>query len=249
VIEASPGRSARCPVTPLEGPNILYEAWEGGPSETRGFAITAGRVGAVTVDGATTAVAIEPITGLTVRLGAALVTIPAPFPGFWPDEVDGVVAGLVGSPHSGWGAPPLTPSLDLPAVAWRSPGTQPAGPCAIQARALPGLRARAGHVVPVLSPLAGIAGRGFLSCADTEYSFRGAALEAAILLDAAAPRATPVPLPDARRLHRHPGLYWCKGLRGQILGHRIAHGWLLIEGGSAAARERVLGHLRALVSL
>jgi hypothetical protein len=248
VLRGSAQSSARCPVSPLEGPRVLYEAWEGGPSGTRGFALTAGNVGAVTVDGARVGVATQPVGGLTVSLSAAVVTIPAPYPWIWPDELDGVVGGLSESPHSGWGAPPLSPSLTLATASWQSPQARPAAPCQISAGRLKGVRRRAGRVVPTISPLAHVAGRGLLSCADSEYSFAGSVLDAAILLDAAEPGVTPVPLPNATPVHRHPGLYSAPGSQGQILGRRIAGAWLLVEGGaSSLQRERLLAHLHARV--
>jgi hypothetical protein len=104
----------------------------------------------------------------------------------------------------------------------------------------------AGRVVPTIVPLAHVAGRGLLSCADSEYSFAGSALDAAILLDAAEPGVTPVALPNATSVPRHPGLYSAPGWEGQILGRRIAGAWLVVEGGaSAVGRERVLAHLHA----
>jgi hypothetical protein len=238
VLRGSAASSARCPVSPLEGPSVLYEAWEGGPSATRGYALTAGDVSAVTVNGAHIAVATQPVGGLTVSLGAAVVTIPAPYPSIWPDEIDGVVGGFVGSPHSGWGAPSLSPSLTLATTSWQAPQAPPAAPCEI----------RAGRVVPLVTPLAHIAGGGLLSCADSEYSLAGSTLDAAILLDAAEPGVTPVALPNAMPVHRHPGLYSAPGWNGEILGRRIGGAWLLVEGGaSAIQRERVLAHLRARV--
>jgi hypothetical protein len=246
VLRGSAASSARCPVSPLEGPRVLYEAWEGGPSATRGYALTAGNVSAVTVNGAKMAVATQPISGLTVSLGAAVVTIPAPYPWIWPDEIDGVVGGFSESPHSGWGGPSLSPSLTLATTSWQAPQAPPPAPCEISAGGLRGLRRRAGRVVPMVTPLDHVAGRGLLSCADSEYSFAGSTLDAAILLDAAEPGVTPVPLPDATPVHRHPGLYSAPGWKGEILGRRSGGAWLLLEGGaSTSQRERVLAHLHA----
>jgi hypothetical protein len=250
VLRGSAQSSARCPVSPLEGPRILYEAWEGGPSGTRGYALTAGDVSAVTVDGANVGVATQPIDGLTVSLGAAVVAIPAPYPGTWPDEIDGVVGGFSESPHGGWGAPPLSPSLTLVTTSWQSPQAPPPAPCQISAGGLKGLRRRAGRVVPTVTPLARVAGRGFLSCADSEYSYAGPALDAAILLDAAEPGVAPVGLPNATPVHGHPGLYSAAGWKGEILGRRILGAWLLVEGGAGVSqRERVIAHLHARVRL
>jgi hypothetical protein len=98
----------------------------------------------------------------------------------------------------------------------------------------------------MVTPLDHVAGRGLLSCADSEYSFAGSTLDAAILLDAAEPGVTPVPLPDATPVHRHPGLYSAPGWKGEILGRRSGGAWLLLDGGaSTSQRERVLAHLHA----
>lgn len=248
VLSGSAASSARCPVSPLEGPRVLYEAWEGGPSATRGYALTAGDVSAVTVNGAHIAVATQPVGGLTVGLGAAVVTIPAPYPWIWPDEIDGVVGGFAESAHGGWGAPSLSPSLTLATTSWQAPQAPPAAPCAISAGGLKGLRRRAGRVVPLVTPLAHIVGRGLLSCADSEYAFARSTLDAAILLDAAEPGVTPVALPNATPVHRHPGLYSAPGWKGEILGRRIGGAWLLVEGGAGRSqRERLLAHLHARV--
>jgi len=239
---------ARCPVSPLEGPRILYEAWEAGPSGTRGFALTTADVGAVTVNAGGKGVATAPIPGLTVSLSAAVVAIPAPFPGTWPDEFEGVVGGFAESQHGGFGAQPLTPSLTLPTAGWQAPQTPPAGPCELSAAPLKGLKPRAGRVVSSITPLAGVAGRGFLSCADTEYAFAHSSLDAAILLDTAQPGVLPVALPNAALVHHHPGLYSAPGWSGQILARRVGDAWLALEGGSSLRqRVQVLSHLRASV--
>jgi hypothetical protein len=251
VLHGSAASSARCPVSPLEGPRVLYEAWEGGPSATRGYAITAGDVSAVIVNDAKIAVATQPVSGLTVPLAAAVVTIPAPYPWIWPDAMEGVVKGFAGSPQRGSGAPSLSPSLTLATTRWQSPQAPPAAPCAISAGGLKGLRRRAGSVVPTVTPLAGVAGRGLLSCADSEYSLAGSTLDAAILLDAAQPGSVaPVPLPNAAAVSHHVGFFSAPGWKGQILGRRVGNAWLAVEGGaSLRQRLRVLSHLHASVRL
>ncbi len=236
---------ARCPVSPLEGPEVLYEAWEGTASVTHGYALVAEDAPAVTVNqGSRIAVATAPVKGFPLR--AAAVTIPAPFPGVWPDQFIGVVRGFVGS-GKGWTAPPLTPSLTLPTAVAPAPQAPPAAPCGLSVRGVKGVRRITSSVVPTLTALAHVAGRGYLSCADSEYAYGHARLDVALLLDAAEPGQAPVAIPNAAPVQRHPGLYQAPGLYGELLGRRLAGAWLLAEGGSLAQRLKLLAHVRASV--
>ena len=99
-----------------------------------------------------------------------------------------------------------------------------------------------------LTPTAGVAGRGLMSCANTRFSLGRATVQAAILLDAAEPgRAMPVRLPGATRVAGGPGLFAAPGREGTILARRAGRAWLLVEGAGLAARERLLAALRAIV--
>jgi hypothetical protein len=121
--------------------------------------------------------------------------------------------------------------------------------CSLAASHLAGLRPRFGHVVTSLFPTPGIAGSGFASCVDTEYSFARSSLDAAVLLDAAQPGSVaPAALPNAVPVRDRPDLFSAPGWNGQILARRVGHSWLAVEGGaSLRQREQVLAHLRASV--
>jgi hypothetical protein len=130
------------------------------------------------------------------------------------------------------------------------PEALPAGVCSLTVAHLAGLRPRFGHVVTGLAPTPGVAGGGYASCIDTEYRFAHSSLDAAVLLDAAAPAlAAPVPLPGQAPVRRHPGLYSAPGWNGQLLGRRVGNAWLVVEGGATLKqRIEVLSHLRARVA-
>jgi hypothetical protein len=103
-------------------------------------------------------------------------------------------------------------------------------------------------VLASLTPTAGIAGRGLLSCANTRFTLGRSSLQAAILLDAAEPgRATPVGLPGATSVPGRAALFAAPGREGTILARRAGRAWLLVEGAGLAARERLLSVLRAIV--
>jgi hypothetical protein len=238
--------STRCPIAPTRE-SIGYEAWEADAQGTRGYGLASAPVSAVAVDEGVV-VATIPVQGLEDVLTAVLVEIPAPFPAHWFDEFE--PASVVReSGHHGLGQPPTARSLSLPAGYWKAPAPPPPGACAIKAGHLQ-LRPRWGHVVASVSATPDIAGGGFVSCADTEFSLAGSSLDAAVLLDAAQPGTTPQPLPNATRVPGHGQLYSTPGWAGTILARRIPGAWLLVEGGRGLRqRERVLARLSATIRL
>ena len=250
VTVSASARRTRCPVDPAAAGDIGYESWEAGGSGTVGLAIVSEFAEAVAVDEAGTAEAAKPVAGVA-GVAAALVEIPAAFPAKsgWFDEFSSVHHGLRSSGTRGWTGPQRNYSTALPTSTWQAPQAQPAGVCSLTAAHLAALRPRFGHVVTTLAPTPGVAGGGYASCIDTEYSFAHSSLDAGVLLDAAAPaQAAPVPLPGQAPVHRHPGLYSAPGWNGQLLGRRVGNAWLVVEGGAnLKQRIAVLSHLRARV--
>ena len=243
-------RHTRCPIAPAANGEIGYESWEAGGSGTVGLAIAGESTEAVAVDEAGTAEPTAQVAGVD-GVTAALVEIPAAFPAKsgWFDEFSSVHAGLRSSGARGWGAPARSYSTALPASGWQAPQPPAAGACSLTVARLAGLRPRFGHVVTNLAPTPGIAGGGYVSCIDTEYTFAHSSLDAGVLLDAAAPgRDAPVPLPGETPVHRHPGLYAAPGWNGPLLGRRVGNAWLVVEGDASLKRRiEVLSHLRARV--
>jgi len=250
-IRVSAYGSARCGVAPSAREQIGYERWEAGGSGTRGVALLNAPLGAVAVDDGNTAIASQAtgVPGVT----AALVEIAAPFPAqsHWFDEFDSVYGGVRSSGTRGFTAPQHAFTAGVPALAWSASQTPPSGVCAISASHLRGLKARSGHVVTSLTPTPGLAGGGFASCVDTEYSFAHTSLDAGVLLSAALPNSAALPaLPGATAVRHHPGYFSAPGWGGQILARRVGNAWLAVEGGATLRqRLRVLSHLRASVHL
>jgi hypothetical protein len=244
--------ATRCPVAPTTSEEIGYESWEAGGSGTRGVALVNAPIEAVAVDDASAAEATVPVSGVA-GVSAALVEIPAPFPAqsHWFDEFEPVFHGFRSSGSRGWSAPEHAYSASLPASSWQAPEHPPAGACSITASHLAGLRPRFGHVATSVTRTPNIAGGGFASCVDIEYSFARSSLDAAVLLDAAQPGSVaPAPLPGAAPVRHHPGLFSAPGWNGQLLARRAGDAWLAVEGGaSLRQRVRVLSHLSASVGL
>jgi len=139
-------------------------------------------------------------------------------------------------------------------LAWRiwNPPAQPAkGACRLQLTGGYHANTEWGQVAAALRPYPGaIAGRGLLSCIDTEFYVPGRGMRASVLLDAAHPdRALPAPI---------PGLTPVPGLRG-IYNRAISYGfepltarregaaWLVVADGGRGgeeARIRLLRHLK-----
>lgn len=251
-VRVSAFHAIRCPVAPTTSEAIGYESWEAGGSGTRGVALVNAPIEAVAVDDANTAQATVPVDGVA-EVSAALVEIPAPFPArsHWFDEFEPVLHGFRSSGSRGFSAPQHAYSAGLSASSWQAPEQPPAGVCSITASRLTGLRPRFGHVATSVTPTPNIAGGGFASCIDTEYSFARSSLDAAVLLDAAQPDSSaPPPLPNAAPVRHHPGLFSAPGWNGQILARRVGDAWLAVEGGaSLRQRVRVLSHLSASVRL
>ncbi len=135
----------------------------------------------------------------------------------------------------------------------------PAGPCALDSSRLSGARQQLGHVVLQVRPVPQVIGRAYLSCIDTEITYRGWALDAALLLDAHHPGALPAPLPGSTPVPGYPGVVeeGSGGIFGDITGRRVGDAWLVVESSSRLAmrtsglaqRLEVLDALRPCVRI
>ncbi len=142
--------------------------------------------------------------------------------------------------------------------AWTAPSTPPAAPCELSAWGLPGLSPVGGDVVLRVKGYRMFETRAFQSCADTYYTLGSSTLEAAVLLDAEHPGATPAALPSITPAPAAAGVLDAPGgiMRGgrsgssNLTAERLPGGWLVVTGGSSAAQQlRLLQHLHATIHL
>jgi hypothetical protein len=143
--------------------------------------------------------------------------------------------------------------VSVPVLRWQQPQHAPTGVCELGI-SWPGVSARWGQVaIGVKRSYSGLMGRPFLSCASNEYFHKGVPLEAGILLDALHPGLEPSALPAMKTVAGHPGIFEAQGGagEGQLLGRRVAHGWLVVEEAGSTLDQRIalLEHLRAKVNV
>ena len=100
--------------------------------------------------------------------------------------------------------------------------------------------------------------RAFQSCADTYYALDSSTLEAAVLLDAEHPGATPAalpyltPAPGAASVFDAPGGFMRGGRGGSnnLTAEHLPGAWLVVTGGSGPAQQlELLRHLHATIHL
>ena len=143
--------------------------------------------------------------------------------------------------------------------AWTAPSPPPAAPCELSASGLGGLSPVGGDVVPRVKGYRMFETRAFQSCADTYYALGSSTLEAAVLLDAEHPGATPAALPYATPAPGASGVFDAPGgiMRGghagssnNLTAERLPGAWLVVTGGSGPAQQlQLLRHLRAAIHL
>lgn len=100
-------------------------------------------------------------------------------------------------------------------------------------------------------------GRPYLSCAYTQFYYRGYTVQAAVLIDARHPGETPALLPDSVAIRSQPDTVNEPQVSVQqpITGRRIGDAWLVVESmsnhGASSLTERlaVLDKLTACVRL
>jgi hypothetical protein len=221
-----------------------------GSSQVLYVVLTRPDVSAVAVDGgAPLATRIE--AGLPNGIRAVVVEVPRQrelvgypvrLPTFTPINVRGLP---IKQPREV--GKPLLVSL-FPRVHWQAPSHPPKGVCEIDATSVRGLEAKWGNVLTSTRSYSDGVGRAFLSCADTEFYFDNWPLDAAVLLYASRPRATPASLPASRPLPEHAGFVQSVSSAGPLVGRRIAGAWLVVSGGrDLQQRITVLEHVRAAV--
>jgi hypothetical protein len=122
---------------------------------------------------------------------------------------------------------------------WQRPRSPANGSCSLIAAPVSGLNSQWGRVMTAIHPDPSVIGRAFLSCINTEYSFQGSALAAAVLLDAAHPGAPPAMLPDMAPVPGRPGIFNREDVAGGgLTARRIGNAWLVVEG-TNGLRQRV----------
>ncbi len=142
--------------------------------------------------------------------------------------------------------------------AWTAPTPPPAAPCELSASGLNGLSPVGGDVVLQVKGYRMFESRAFQSCADTYYTLDNSTLEAAVLLDAEHPGATPAalpyltPAPGAASVFDAPGGFMRGGRGGSnnLTADRLPGAWLVVTDGSGRAQQlELLRHLHATIHL
>jgi hypothetical protein len=127
------------------------------------------------------------------------------------------------------------------------------GACELRATQLPReTSARWGNVATVIRPEKGLIGQALMSCVDVTYFYlEEHALDAAVLLDASHPGATPPPLPGMKPLAGHPGIFEAPD-SDEMAARRIPGAWLVVEENDGIGLDvpvELLEHLRATIRL
>ncbi len=145
--------------------------------------------------------------------------------------------------------PPLT--FGTPVHSWSNGAPARRGVCDISVSGVAGLEQRSGGVVSEITPHVDVLGREFLNCANAFYLLnRKWPLEAYVLLDAAHPGATPLPLPGMQPLAGHHGVFIGPDPENGELARRIPGAWLLVsQGANISQRLTLLEHLHATLHL
>ena len=142
--------------------------------------------------------------------------------------------------------------------AWTAPAPPAAAPCELSASGVSGLSPVGGDVVPQVKGYRMFETRAFQSCADTYYALDNSTLEAAVLLDAEHPGATPAalpylaPAPGAANVFNAPAGTMRSGRTGSknLTAERLPGAWLVVTGGSGPAQQlELLRHLHATIHL
>jgi hypothetical protein len=136
----------------------------------------------------------------------------------------------------------------------------PAAACEINTKALRGVDLFFGWVVEHVHGFPDLAGKTYLSCANTQFGYDHAGVIAAILVDAQHPGSPPEVLPDATPVPGHPQTFnepaapTPNGAKASgnfaISARRVGNAWLVVQAGATLAyRLRVLDRLGACVDL
>jgi hypothetical protein len=132
-----------------------------------------------------------------------------------------------------------------PAVGWQRPRPPASGSCSLNAAPGSGLSAQWGRVVTAIHGDRAVIGRAFLSCINTEYSFQGSPLEAAVLLDATHSGTPPAMLAEMSPVPGHPDIFNREDVAGGgFTARRIGNAWLVVEGTNGLSQR-----VRAILAL
>lgn len=117
-----------------------------------------------------------------------------------------------------------------PRNACRLPRMPPRGPCAIAlARPTQGMFAHRGIVLTRIELSASVFRPALMSCEDVEYEDeQGDLFDAALLINARNPNATPPSLPAMKPLSDHRGIFQAPSWSGMLLARRIPGAWLVV---------------------
>ncbi len=253
--------------TTSAGPIVAEESCDESETGIHLFAVTTSEVAGVSVYGGTPILTTTYAT-LSDGLRVAAVevvrhngrpSIGLHCPRLTPLDADGKPIRDTGKP-----AAPLGFATKLPGTKeWDRgvPGEHPGwnarrpahGACELRAKQLPReTSARWGNVVTVIRPEKALVGQALLSCVDVTYFYLGEhALDAAVLLDASHPGATPPPLPDMKPLAGHPGMFEAPDSQ-EMVARRIPGAWLVVEendGIGLRVPMELLEDLRATIRL
>lgn len=252
-IEERPGAIAGggCGMTPVSSTPIAFRL-SGGGARTRTWSLvvlTTPRVAAVLVNGKRRVPTLA-LSGLPYGLRAARLVMPL-----------AISESPRGRPTVRIPREPTLTALDaqgraLPSplgpIAQSSVRASAHVPCALQVKGVAGLTAQWSHVASALTPFPGrIIGQAFFSCIDTEYYWHNWPLDAAILLDAARPRARAAAIPGLKAVKGEAGYFNGPGdFKGELSAVRRGNAWLVIAGGqSLGQRIELLRHLKVTIHL
>lgn len=228
-------------------PPILGQTWNAGspPPRTIGLAVTTNEVAAVSIAGGR---AIKTSSDPELALGLRTVVVESHGEDVPPPRFEPISATGRPITETVRGAFPLVvevPTTDVPAQQRPTEGS-----CRIITGHLQGLTNDGGAVVSHIRAIPGLIGDAFLSCADTRYTLNGYQLYVSVLLDAARPGESPRSLPDMRPVSGDAGDFHARGSEGELVGHRVPGGWLVVSGGDGEEqRIALLKHVNTTVRL
>jgi len=197
---------------------------------------------------------------ISVRQVVSHSTIGQLLPPQWRAVALGRDGRPIGLPASEYSEPHLAASFWV-AGGGRGLRVPPAGACEILTH---GLLGASGYVVGHVHAIGGLAGRPYLSCADTQLAAEHPlGPTVAILLDARDPGLRPAAFPGARAVPGHPSTFnvppvslakahrqFPSLLDPAITARRIGDAWLVVEAsGTLAARIAILDHVDVCIHL